>query len=51
VLQAKRREKQLKDNYPKFVLTMDENWRDELDGIPAMHIADFLMMNPDKLQR
>ena len=34
----------IKDNYPKYVLTMDETWQDNIEGIQQMHIADFLVM-------
>lgn len=35
---------EIRDNYPKYVVTMDEFWRDNIDGIKHMHIADFLLM-------
>jgi len=35
---------EIKDNYPKFVVTMDEMWKDNIEGIRHIHIADFLMM-------
>lgn len=31
------------DNYPKYVITMDEFWQGNLDGIIHWHIADFLL--------
>ena len=31
------------DNYPKYVITMDEFWQGNLDGIFHWHIADFLL--------
>ncbi|HAM98933.1 MAG TPA: ATPase [Marinilabiliales bacterium] len=34
----------IKDNYPKYVLTMDEHWNDNIEGIEHRHIADFLLM-------
>lgn len=34
---------EIKDNYPKFVVTMDEFWRDNIEGVKHIHIADFLM--------
>ena len=35
----------IKDNYPKYVLTMDNTWKDNIEGIKHMHIADFLINN------
>lgn len=35
--------KEVKDNFPKFVVTMDEFWKDSIDGIKHIHIADFLL--------
>jgi len=32
----------VKDNYPKFVVTMDEMWNDNIEGIKHVHIARFL---------
>jgi predicted AAA+ superfamily ATPase len=32
----------INDNYPKFVITMDEFWQGEINGIRHVHIADFL---------
>ena len=34
----------IKDNYPKYVLSLDENSTDNIDGIKQMHIADFLLL-------
>jgi len=34
----------LKDHYPKYVVTMDEFWKDTVEGIQHKHIADFLLM-------
>lgn len=31
------------DNYPKYVITMDEFWQGNLDGIIHWHIADFFL--------
>lgn len=36
--------KNLRDNHPKYVVSMDETWTDNIDGIPHVHIADFLLM-------
>ena len=33
----------IKDNYDKYVLTTDEIWNDNVEGIKHMHIADFLL--------
>lgn len=34
----------VKDNFPKFVVTMDENWHDNIEGVQHKHIADFIRM-------
>jgi predicted AAA+ superfamily ATPase len=34
----------IKDNHPKYVVTMDENWHDNIEGIQHKHIADFIFM-------
>lgn len=34
----------IKDNYPKYVVTMDENWKDTIEGIQHRYIPDFLLM-------
>lgn len=36
---------EVKDNHPKYVVTMDEIWKDNIEGIRHKHIADFLMMD------
>ncbi len=36
---------QIKDNYPKYVVTMDKLWKDNIGGIKHLHLADFLMLN------
>jgi predicted AAA+ superfamily ATPase len=33
----------VKDNFPKYVITMDEKWKDNVEGVIHMHIADFLL--------
>lgn len=33
----------VRDNYPKYVLTMDDFWSDNVEGIKHMHVADFLV--------
>jgi uncharacterized protein len=35
---------EIKDNYPKYVITMDETWQDNIEGVQHKHIADFLLM-------
>jgi predicted AAA+ superfamily ATPase len=35
---------EVKDHHPKYVVTMDETWHDNIEGIRHMHIADFLLM-------
>jgi predicted AAA+ superfamily ATPase len=35
---------EIRDNYPKYVVTMDETWHDNIEGIQHRHIADFLLM-------
>lgn len=34
----------IRDHYPKYVVTMDETWKDTIEGIRHVHIADFLLM-------
>jgi len=34
----------IKDHFPKYVLTLDEFWRDNIEGIRHMHMADFLLL-------
>jgi predicted AAA+ superfamily ATPase len=36
--------REIRDHHPKYVVTMDEIWRDNVDGIKHMHIADFLLL-------
>lgn len=36
---------EIKDNHPKYVVTMDEMWKDNIDGVQHKHIADFLLMD------
>ena len=35
---------EIKDHYPKYVVTMDEKRKDNIEGIRHKHIADFLLM-------
>jgi len=34
----------IKDHYPKYLVTMDELWKDNIEGIQHKHIADFLLL-------
>lgn len=34
---------EIRDHYPKYVVTMDDVWRDNYEGIKHIHIADFLL--------
>jgi len=34
--------KAINDNHPKYVITTEENWKDNIDGIQHYHIAEFL---------
>ena len=35
---------EIRDHHPKYVVTMDEVWRDNVDGVKHLHIADFLLL-------
>jgi hypothetical protein len=35
---------EIRDNHPKYVVSMDELWRDNIQGIKHVHISDFLLM-------
>lgn len=35
----------IKDQYPKYVVTMDPFWKESVEGIKHVHIADFLLMD------
>jgi predicted AAA+ superfamily ATPase len=35
----------IKDNYPKYVVTMDEFWREHIEGIKHFYISNFLLSN------
>ena len=35
---------EIRDHYPKFVVSMDEVWRENVEGVRHVHIADFLLM-------
>ena len=34
----------IKDNYPKYVVTMDPLWKDNIEGIKHINIAEFLLL-------
>ncbi|MFZ7214550.1 ATP-binding protein [[Pasteurella] aerogenes] len=36
--------KAIADNYPKYVITMDDFWQENIDGIVHRHIGEFLLM-------
>ena len=31
------------DHYPKYVVSMDELWQDNIEGVKHRHMADFLL--------
>ncbi|MEA1877939.1 MAG: ATP-binding protein, partial [Bacteroidota bacterium] len=31
------------DHHPKYVVSMDKLWHDNIEGIKHIHIADFLL--------
>jgi predicted AAA+ superfamily ATPase len=33
----------IKDQYPKYVITMDEFWKDSINGVQHLYITDFLL--------
>ena len=33
----------IKDQYPKYVVTMDNFWKDSINGVEHFHISDFLL--------
>lgn len=38
----------VKDQFPKYVVTMDDFWKESIEGIQHFHISDFLLAdNPD----
>lgn len=34
----------IRDQYPKYVVTMDDLWKDSIEGVKHVHISDFLLM-------
>ena len=37
----------IKDNYPKYIISLDKSWHESMDGIKHLHIADFLLNEID----
>jgi predicted AAA+ superfamily ATPase len=35
----------IKDHYPKYVVSMDDFWTDNIEGVKHVHIADFLRLD------
>lgn len=35
----------IQDNHPKYVVTMDQYWKDNVEGVKHYHIADFLLLD------
>ncbi len=35
----------MRDQYPKYVVTLDEGWGDNLEGVRQVNVADFLLMD------
>jgi uncharacterized protein len=35
----------IRDHYPKYVVSMDDFWHDNIEGIKHLHLADFLLMD------
>lgn len=33
----------LKDQYPKYVVTLDRFWQDNVEGVKHVYLADFLL--------
>jgi hypothetical protein len=36
---------EIRDHWPKYLVTMDETWQDNVEGIQHKHIADFLLLD------
>ncbi len=36
--------KSIKDNYPKYIVSMDTTWGDNIDGIKHISVSEFLLM-------
>jgi len=34
---------QIKDHYPKYVVTMDTHWKEDRNGVAGIHLSDFLL--------
>ena len=35
----------IRDNYPKYVVTMDDFWKGNVEGVKHKHLAEFLLMD------
>lgn len=35
----------IRDHYPKYVVTLDDFWSDNMDGVRHKHLADFLLLD------
>ena len=35
----------IKDQYPKYVITMDNFWKETVEGVKHVYISDFLLDN------
>ena len=35
----------VKDHYPKYVVTMDDFWKDNVEGVRHKHLSEFLLMD------
>ncbi|MDR1756378.1 MAG: ATP-binding protein [Culturomica sp.] len=36
---------EIKDQFPKFVVTMDDFWKESVEGVQHVHISDFLLQD------
>jgi predicted AAA+ superfamily ATPase len=34
----------IKDQYPKYVISMDEFWKESIEGVQHLYITDFLLL-------
>ncbi|MBN3580920.1 ATP-binding protein [Algoriphagus aestuarii] len=35
----------IKDQFPKFVVTLDDFWKEDVEGVQHVHLSDFLLQN------
>jgi len=35
----------IRDHYPKYVVTMEDFWQDNIEGIKHKNLAEFLLMD------